>query len=253
MLVGKTFADLHTSVVIPTRVLIVDAERAFAQALAYRLGEEPTLEILGSASTGPDAEVAISRMNPDVVLMAYLQNREEFASVTSRTRSLHPWTRIVGLASEEDPAQVSALVRAGASAVVVKVAPVEEVIEAIHSAMRNEGYIPPRLLAGVLLELSAEKQRDADEERVARLTPRERDVLACMMAGLDRAGIAERMVLSINTVRTHTQNVLAKLDVHSSLAAVSVALRAGFNDPPAPPREPSTQGTRSAVSQAGSR
>jgi DNA-binding NarL/FixJ family response regulator len=86
----------------------------------------------------------------------------------------------------------------------------------------------------VLAELCAEERQSEDDERLARLTPRERDVLACMMAGLDRARIARRMVLSTNTVRTHTQNVFAKLDVHSTLEAVSVALRAGFSDRPVP-------------------
>ena len=66
------------------------------------------------------------------------------------------------------------------------------------------------------------------QEKVDRLTQREREVLELMVAGLDRAAIAERLYLSINTVRTHSKNILAKLGVHSSLEAVSVALRAGM-------------------------
>ncbi|WP_239074977.1 LuxR C-terminal-related transcriptional regulator, partial [Streptomyces sp. SID10853] len=88
--------------------------------------------------------------------------------------------------------------------------------------------LPPALLTGVLRELtSAHRHRSEGELLVEALTPREREVLRCMVAGLGRKAVAERLFLSPHTVRTHMQNVLGKLGVHSTLAAVALARRAG--------------------------
>ena len=84
------------------------------------------------------------------------------------------------------------------------------------------------LLTGVLRELTAARKHRTESERlVESLTPREREVLRCMVAGLGRKAVAERLFLSPHTVRTHMQNVLGKLGVHSTLAAVALARRAG--------------------------
>ncbi|WP_344555067.1 response regulator transcription factor, partial [Streptomyces atrovirens] len=83
-------------------------------------------------------------------------------------------------------------------------------------------------LTGVLRELTAARRHRTESERlVESLTPREREVLRCMVAGLGRKAVAERLFLSPHTVRTHMQNVLGKLGVHSTLAAVALARRAG--------------------------
>src|SRR5439155_13306067 len=95
----------------------------------------------------------------------------------------------------------------------------------------DETWIPPKLLTGVLRDLRCqERERSAHRRLVDGLTAREREVLRCMMAGASRATIAEQLVLSPNTVRTHMRNVLAKLGVHSMVAAVAVARRVGFGE-----------------------
>ncbi len=94
--------------------------------------------------------------------------------------------------------------------------------------LRDETHLPPALLTGVLRELTAARKHRTESERlVESLTPREREVLRCMVAGLGRKAVAERLFLSPHTVRTHMQNVLGKLGVHSTLAAVALARRAG--------------------------
>jgi DNA-binding NarL/FixJ family response regulator len=105
-------------------------------------------------------------------------------------------------------------------------------VRAILGAVRGESWIPPRLLTGVLEEFRSRRAELDHDYRVQRLTQREREVLRYMMAGFGRARIAEELILSINTVRTHAQNILWKLEVHSSLEAVSVALQAGFTGAP---------------------
>jgi DNA-binding NarL/FixJ family response regulator len=98
------------------------------------------------------------------------------------------------------------------------------VARVIRSAARQGGWIPPDVLGEVLRRLT----QGGGGGRIAELTPREREVLQCMVDGLGRAEIAERLGLSANTVRTHTQNLLAKLDLHSALEAITLAMRAGM-------------------------
>lgn len=98
----------------------------------------------------------------------------------------------------------------------------------IRGVLRDETHLPPALLTAVLRELTAARKHRTDSERlVDSLTPRELEVLRCMVAGLGRKAVAERLFLSPHTVRTHMQNVLGKLGVHSTLAAVALARRAG--------------------------
>jgi DNA-binding NarL/FixJ family response regulator len=136
--------------------------------------------------------------------------------------------RLVVTSASEDVQRAFESARVGASAFVSKASGFDEMVRAILGAVRGESWIPPRLLTGVLEEFRSRRAELDHDYRVQRLTEREREVLRYMMAGFGRARIAEELLLSINTVRTHAQNILWKLEVHSSLEAVSVALQAGF-------------------------
>jgi DNA-binding CsgD family transcriptional regulator len=124
--------------------------------------------------------------------------------------------------------------------------------------LRDETHLPPALLTGVLRELTAARKHRTESERlVESLTPREREVLRCMVAGLGRKAVAERLFLSPHTVRTHMQNVLGKLGVHSTLAAVALARRAGVGPADLVPAQvtfatgPRTSGTRASGRPVG--
>ncbi len=214
----------------PVTVVVADRERAFAQALAYRLGAEPSLEVVGSVYSAASAETEVAWSHPDIILLADTLERPDVATLMARLRARHEGLRIVGIVAEEDVHRASAVVQAGASAIVVKDSEITEVVRAIDAVARDEIYVPPQLLAGILREWRDGTWHSDEAAKIDRLTSRERQVLACMLAGLSRAEIAQRLVLSINTVRTHTRNVFDKLKVHSTLEAVSTALRAGFND-----------------------
>jgi DNA-binding NarL/FixJ family response regulator len=222
------------------KVLVADRDRSFAQALAFRLSQEDALNVIGSVYSGATTEAEVTRAHPDVVVLGETSG-EEIVTLARRLASGSQAVQVVTLLSTEDARTACELVRAGACAVAVKDGQIEEVVRAVDGAGHDESYLPPRLLRSVLTQLRTGVGQSAESERFARLTPRERDVLAHMMAGLDRGKIAQRMVLSTNTVRTHIQNVFAKLGVHSTLEAVSVALRAGFSDRPRPP-EPFSPG-----------
>lgn len=148
--------------------------------------------------------------------------------LVARVRADYPTVRTVVLAERDDPRHAAAALQAGAGGWVAKDCSLSRLLQVIRGVLKDETHLPPALLTGVLKELTATRRHRTESERlVESLTPREREVLRCMVAGLGRKAVAERLYLSPHTVRTHMQNVLGKLGVHSTLAAVALARRAG--------------------------
>lgn len=233
------------------RVLVVDDHRIFAESLAAALAAEPDVDV-SAAGSGPAALRCLERgagegRRFDVLLVdadlgvggpgvrAAAPVREVGAdglvdgiSLVAGVRSAYPGVRTVVLAEKDDPRRAALALQAGASGWVAKDCSLSRLLNVIRGVLREETHLPPALLTGVLRELTAARKHRTESERlVESLTPREREVLRCMVAGLGRKAVAERLFLSPHTVRTHMQNVLGKLGVHSTLAAVALARRAG--------------------------
>lgn len=162
-------------------------------------------------------------------------------TLLARLRRAHPGLRAVVLAVADDPHRAARALHAGATGWVAKESSLARLLAVVRGVLRDETHLPPALLTGVIRELTtARRDRTESERLVDTLTPREKQILRCMVAGLGRQAVAERLYLSPHTVRTHMQNVLGKLGVHSTLAAVAVARRAGVSpaEPVAPPPSP---------------
>ncbi|MFI6350589.1 LuxR C-terminal-related transcriptional regulator [Streptomyces sp. NPDC050560] len=241
------------------QVLVVDDHRIFAESLAAALAAEPDVEVT-TAGSGPAAmrsleraaaggrpfdvllvDADLGRTGPDAAGRPPVRNRAAMAvpdpgadrvvdgiSLVVGVRGAHPGVRAVVLAERDDPRRAALALGAGASGWVAKDCSLSRLLTVIRGVLRDETHLPPALLTGVLRELTAARKHRTESERlVESLTPREREVLRCMVAGLGRKAVAERLFLSPHTVRTHMQNVLGKLGVHSTLAAVALARRAG--------------------------
>ncbi|GAA2686612.1 response regulator transcription factor [Streptomyces lunalinharesii] len=238
------------------RVLVVDDHRIFAESLAAALAAEVDVDV-AAAGSAPAALRTLDRAATDGrrfdVLLADADLAAPLLAVppqgpardgtarespprvpldgialVSGLRTSHPYLRTVVLADRDDPRRAAAALQAGASGWVAKDSSLSRLLAVIRGVLRDETHLPPALLTGVLRELTASRKHRSESERlVESLTPREREVLRCMVAGLGRKAVAERLFLSPHTVRTHMQNVLGKLGVHSTLAAVALARRAG--------------------------
>src|SRR5690606_36024520 len=124
--------------------------------------------------------------------------------LVGRVRSEHPEVRTVVLAERDDPQQAASALQAGAGGWVAKDCSLSRLLQVIRGVLKDETHLPPALLTGVLRELTAARKHRTESERlVESLTPREREVLRCMVAGLGRKAVAERLYLSPHTVRTH--------------------------------------------------
>ncbi|MET9604397.1 response regulator transcription factor [Streptomyces sp. NPDC006512] len=232
------------------RVLVVDDHRIFAESLAAALAAEPDVDV-SAAGSGPAAARCLERAAAegrrfDVMLVdadlgaaagTVPAQREpgsgappgpDGIALVAGVRVAHPGVRTVVLAERDDPRRAALALQAGASGWVAKDCSLSRLLAVIRGVLREETHLPPALLTGVLRELTAARKHRTDSERlVESLTPREHEVLRCMVAGLGRKDVAARLFLSPHTVRTHMQNVLGKLGVHSTLAAVALARRAG--------------------------
>jgi DNA-binding NarL/FixJ family response regulator len=222
---------------MPLAVLIVDDHRAVADAVAGRLEVEPEFASVKTAYSFTAAMAAISWQPFDVIVTDIEIGVDDGVELIRRVNEEYTNTATVVLTVHGDAVTAFQALRAGARAFVPKDADASELIGAIRGAVRGETYIPPGLLTGVIDAFrNPISHRTEQEERVERLTSREREVLRRLVAGQDRSLIAAELFLSLDTVRTHIKNILGKLGVHSTLEAVGVALRAGVHPDLLPPR-----------------
>lgn len=222
-----------TSQGAPIRVLIVDDHQVFAQALATTLGLQPDFQVVGTAG---DAESAVKQTAvelPDVVIMDYRLPDRSGAEATREILQLRPETKVVMLTSYSEEGVLLDSLRAGVSGFLRKTKAVEDVADAVRAAHAGDARLPAATLRSVLAKLGQDRQPGtAPGEPDAQLTPRELDVLRLMALGEENEAIAAQLALSAHTIRTHVQNILGKLGVHSKLAAVATAIRRGLIEPP---------------------
>jgi DNA-binding NarL/FixJ family response regulator len=211
------------------QVLVVDDHVTFAEVLASRLEAEPGIHA-AAATTVEQARWMLAEHGADLMLLSVDLDKESGIQFAREVRSCgSPDVRIVAVADSEAEGQIIEAVRVGISGWVPKSEPVEYLLSVVRGALCGETWIPPRLLTRVLVELQS-AQRDGVElaQLLTTLTGREKEILSCLVSGMNRDSIAQYLYLSRNTVRTHIQNILKKLEVHSTLAAVALARRAGL-------------------------
>lgn len=201
-------------------VLIVDDHTMFAEGLARSLSDSLDIEVVGCASTGREAEELCRDAAPDVVLMDFGLPDQDGALTTRAVRADAPEIKVVMLTSLVDDSVVLSAIDAGCSGYVTKDMQISELVEAIRATHAGEALIAPAMLARLLPRLRPSYRGVGSD-----LTAREREVLGLLAEGLPNKDIADRLVISLNTVRTHVQNVLTKLQAHSKLEAVAVATR----------------------------
>lgn len=213
------------------RVLLADAHSLFREALSSALAAEPDLAVVAEARDGLEAVAEAARSEPEVaVLDADLPNCDGVRA-TRLIRDRLPGCRVVVLAAEEDHDALADAIQAGASGYLTKASPLTDLVEAIRAVHRGDTLVPARMLGGLLDRLvNRRREQSSAVRRMGRLTPREKEVLSLLAEGGDNDTIAQALVISPQTARTHIQNVLVKLGVHSRLEAAAVAIQNGLLD-----------------------
>lgn len=213
------------------RVVVVDDHQVLTEVLATTLSEQPDLRVVGGfGSAEPDLFAAVVGRRPDVVTMdVEALGANASTQLIERLTARPDGPRVLVLTGLDDAARITSAARAGALGWLDKAASTVELLAALRRVAAGHAHYPPAHLGQVLRELVGELRRGGDRAGpLAALSRQEHRVLAGMVAGERGPDIAARLHLSTGTVRTHTQNIFAKLGVHSRLEAVTIARRAGL-------------------------
>lgn len=208
------------------RILLGDRHSLFQEAVRSVLEGEPDLKVVATVGDGHRAVAEAEHHRPDVALLSANLLQCDGFSATALIRARVPTCRVVILAGDRDHGALARAIEAGASGYLPQDCPLSEVIAAIHAVHGGDVLIPPNML-GELIERLADRRQGREQARrlVGSLTRREREILALLACGADNEAMASELFISPQTARTHVQNVLAKLGVHSRLEAAAFVNR----------------------------
>jgi DNA-binding NarL/FixJ family response regulator len=213
----------------PIRVLIVDDHALFRRGLEMVLAEEPDIELVGEASDGAEAVERAGEALPDVVLMDIRMPKSSGIEACRTMKEVSPSAKIVMLTISDEEEDLFEAIRAGASGYLLKDIPYDEVADVVRAVYGGQSLINPSMAAKLLTEFAALAKRDGEERPqqvpAPRLTEREMEVLRLMARGMNNRDIAKDLFISENTVKNHVRNILEKLQIHSRMEAVMVAVR----------------------------
>ncbi|HZM75394.1 MAG TPA: response regulator transcription factor [Candidatus Limnocylindrales bacterium] len=221
----------------PIRVLLADDQQLLRTGFKMVLGTEPDLDIVGEATDGVEAVEMARRLLPDVVLMDVRMPRKDGVAATADIVAQKLPVRVLILTTFDLDEYVVGALRAGASGFLAKDVPAEELVAAIRTVAAGEAVVAPRILRR-LLDRFAELLPDPNSSlpnQLSTLTDREREVLVQVARGLSNAEIAQVLMVSETTVKTHVGHMLTKLGLRDRVQAVVLAYETGLVRPGTPP------------------
>jgi len=220
-------AGLSDEKIIPIRIVVVDDHTLFREALSNLLETQPDLKVVGQAESVSGAIALIGKLLPDVVLMNITLPDGSGAEATRAILAKRPETKIVLLTLAGEDNQLFEAIRAGAIGFLSKQAHAALVFKTLQGVMRGEAGISGITARRIMDEFARLTPNDPADGG-ASLTSREIEVLGELANGTSNQGIAERLVISENTVKNHVRNILLKLHFHSRREAADYARRHGL-------------------------
>jgi DNA-binding NarL/FixJ family response regulator len=219
---------------VTIRILLVDDQELLRMGFRMVLDAQADLEVVGEASDGVEAVALTRELDPDVVLMDVRMPDMDGVQATRELVAGGSRSRVIILTTFDLDEYAHAALRAGVSGFLLKDAPTADLLSAIRAVAGGEAVVAPsttrRLLATIAHQLPVGKA-GSEPAGLSSLTPREREVLIAVARGLSNAGIAEELVLSEATVKTHVGRILAKLELRDRVQIVIYAYDHGLVAP----------------------
>jgi DNA-binding NarL/FixJ family response regulator len=203
--------------VTPTRCLVVDDHTVVRQGLDLLFGDIDDLELVGTVSTGEDALDAIAKLKPEVVLMDVRLPGIDGVSAVKRIHESSPSVKFVIFSAYGDKRLLSDAIAAGARGYVMKGSPPEDLIRAIRTVAEGKAFVDPSLSPALIMTDGGPSEQPLSE--------REREILQLLAEGYHTEEVARRIGLSVETVKSDTKRVIAKLQADTRTHAVAIALR----------------------------
>jgi len=211
------------------RVLAADDQRVVREGLAMLLGLLPDVEVVGTAADGEEVLALAAELRPDVILMDLRMPRMDGVEATRRLRERDPAVKVVVLTTYADDRSVLDALRAGALGYLTKDAGAAEIQQALHRVAGGQAALDPAVQLHLVEAIADGPPSGAPPASLPDgLTPREAEVLTLIAAGLSNAEIAERLVVSEATVKSHVNHMLAKIGARDRAQAVGYAYRHGL-------------------------
>ncbi len=203
------------------RILLAHDHAVVRQGLKMFLSLDPELEVVGEAANGAEALEQVARLQPDVVLMDLKMPVMDGLTAIGRIRAAHPETEVIAVTSVLEDTSIIEAVRAGAIGYLLKDTEADELCRAIKAAAAGQVQLSPQAAERLVREVRAP---DSPEQ----LSPRELEVLRLIARGMSNREIAQTLIISEKTVKTHASSILSKLGLASRTQAALHAMRLGL-------------------------
>jgi two-component system response regulator NreC len=208
-----------------TRILLVDDHSVVRQGFRLILSSQTDMEVVGEAANGREAIELSEQLRPDVIVMDVAMPELNGIEATRRISQTQPHTKILALSMHKDSVYVREILRAGAKGYLLKDAIDHDLVFAVRSVAKGDGYISPAVSEAVLSDY-----RKHVSDPIDLLSSREREILQMIAEGNTNKEIATSLNLSVHTVDAHRGRIMEKLNLHSTGELVRFAMRKGLID-----------------------
>jgi two-component system NarL family response regulator len=204
----------------PIRIMLAGEHALFSEAVRVGLESQTNFQVVSVVRNGLRSVAEADRTQPDVAIIHVRNSSRDGIRTAAMVRERVPTCHVLVLTDTEDHGALIEAVEAGAHGYLTNECMLSDLIDAVRAIYRGEMLVPPRMLGPLVTGLIRHRrEKDEARRRLSRLTRREREVLALLARGISKAGIAETLVISPQTARTHIQNIISKLGVHTRLEA----------------------------------
>jgi two-component system, NarL family, response regulator NreC len=211
------------------RILIVDDHAVVRSGLTMLLNAKPNIEVIGEAAEGNEAIQKAMKLKPDVILMDLsMPHGKDGLSATSELKKVMPEAAILILTMHDDEEYLFRVIHAGASGYILKSAPHDELLAAIHSVSKGDAYLYPSATKRLMSEYIDKLKRGENYDTYEMLSDREKEILSWTARGYSNKEIAEQLMISVKTVETHKGNLMEKLNLKTRPELVKYALKKGL-------------------------
>lgn len=216
----------------PVRIVLADDQPLIRSGLRVLIADHPDLVVVGEAGTGAQAVQLVRELRPDVVVMDIRMPGMDGIEATGLITAGPGPARVVVLTTFDDDEYVYAALRAGASGFLIKDMSLEGILSAIRVVAAGEALIAPSVTRRLIEEFAARPEPAPPARAVTGITGREREVLVLVGRGMSNKEIADRLVISVATVKAHVARLFSKLDARDRVQLVILAYETGLVTPP---------------------